>query len=53
MYIYIYIYIYIYMHTHIPGHALHENNLQRQLSDGTLVSNQERRAAVVPRVNQL
>ena len=36
----------------IPGHALHANGLQRQIGDGTLVSNQERRAAVVPRINR-
>ena len=28
----------------IPGHALHEKGLQRQIGDGTLVTNQERRA---------
>ena len=33
----------------IPGHALHE----KQKRVGTLVSSQERRAAVVPRINQL
>ena len=36
-----------------PGHALHEKGLQRQLGVGTLVRNQERRAAVVPRINRL
>ena len=36
----------------IPGHALHEKGLQRQISAGPLVSSQERRAAVVPRVNR-
>ena len=35
-----------------PGHALHEKGLQRQTSVGTLVSSQERRAAVVPRINR-
>ena len=35
-----------------PGHALHEKGLQRQLVVGTLVSNQERRAAVVPQINR-
>ena len=34
-----------------PGYALHEKGLQRQMGIGTLVSNQERRAAVVPRIN--
>ena len=34
-----------------PGHALHEKVLHRQKSNGPLVSNQERRAAVVPRLN--
>ena len=37
----------------IPGHALHENGLQRQKSVGTLVRNHVRRAAVVPRINRL
>ena len=36
----------------IPGHALHEKGLQRQIGDGTLVSSQKRRAAVVPRINR-
>ena len=31
----------------VPGHALHEKGLQRQICVGTLLSNQERRAAVV------
>ena len=31
----------------IPGHALHEKRLQRQIGVGTLISSQERRAAVV------
>ena len=35
-----------------PEHALHEKGLQRQLGVGTLVSNQGRRALVVPRVNR-
>ena len=35
-----------------PGHALHENSLQRYLGFGTLVSNQERRAAIVPQFNR-
>ena len=37
----------------VPGHALHKKGLQRQISDGTLVSSQERRAAVVPLINHL
>ena len=36
----------------LPGYALHEMGLQRQLGVDTLVSNQERRAAVVPRINR-
>ena len=36
----------------IPGHALHEKGLQRQMGAGTLVNSQERRAAVVPRFNR-
>ena len=36
----------------VPGHALLEKDLQRQLGAGTLVSSQERRAAVVPRINR-
>ena len=36
----------------IPGNALHENGLQRRKSAGTLVSSQERRAAVVPVINR-
>ena len=36
----------------IPEHILHEKGLQRQLGVGTLVSNQERRAAVVRRTNR-
>ena len=35
------------------GHALHEKGLQRQNGDGTLVRSRERRAAVVPRMNQI
>ena len=31
-----------------PGHALHENSLQRQIGDGTLVSSQEEKALLVP-----
>ena len=38
--------------TAIPGHALYKTGLQRQLGVGTLVSNQERRAFVVPRINR-
>ena len=37
----------------IPGHALHEESLQRQLGDGTLFSNQKRRAAFVLRIKRL
>ena len=37
----------------IPGHALHEKGLQRQISVGTLVSSQERRALAVLVVNRL
>ena len=36
----------------IPGHALHEKGLQRQIGVGTLVSSQERRALVAPRINR-
>ena len=36
----------------IPGHALHEKGLQRQISVGTLVSSQERRALAVPLINR-
>ena len=36
----------------IPGHALHEKGLQRQIADGTLVSSKERRALLVPRINR-
>ena len=35
-----------------PGQALHETGLQRQIGVGTLVSSQERRAAVVPRISR-
>ena len=37
----------------IPGHALHENGLQRQIGVGTLFSSQERRALAVPLINRL
>ena len=37
----------------VPGHSLHEKGVQRQIGVGTLVSNKERRAAVVPRINRL
>ena len=37
----------------LPGHALHEKGLQRQIGVGTLVSSQERRALVVPLINRL
>ena len=36
----------------IPGHALPEKGLQRQIGVGTLVSSQERRALFVPRFNR-
>ena len=36
----------------IPGNALHEKDLQRQIGDGTLVSSLERRALAVPRINR-
>ena len=37
----------------IPGHALHDKGVQRQIGVGTLVSSKERRAAVVPVINRL
>ena len=37
----------------IPGDASHAKVLQRQIGDGPLVGNQERRAAVVPRMHRL
>ena len=37
----------------IPGHPLHENGLQRQVSVDTLVSSQGGTAAVVPVINRL
>ena len=36
----------------IPGHALHEKGLQRQKNVGPLVSSQEQRALLVPRLNR-
>ena len=36
----------------IPGHALHEKGLQRQIGVGTLVNNQQRRALAVPVINR-
>ena len=36
----------------IPGHALHAKGLQRQIGVVTLVSSQERRALLVPRLNR-
>ena len=36
----------------IPGHALLEKGLQRQLGVGTLVSSQERREAAIPRISR-
>ena len=41
------------MERYVPGHALHEKCLQRQIGVGTLVSSQERRAVVVPRIYRL
>ena len=38
---------------HVPGHALHENCLQRQIGVDTLVSSWERRALAVPLINRL
>ena len=35
----------------VPGHALHEKGLQRQIGIGPLVRSQERRALAVPQVN--
>ena len=35
-----------------PGHALHEKGLQRQISVGTLVNSQQRRALAVPVINR-
>ena len=37
----------------IPGHALHEKDLQRRIGTGTLVSSQERRTATFLRINRL
>ena len=37
----------------VPGHALHEKNLRRQIGDGSLVSSEERKAAVVLRINRV
>ena len=34
----------------IPGHALHEKSLHKQMGVGTLVRIQERRALLVPRI---
>ena len=36
----------------IPGHALHEKGLQRQIGVGTLVNSQQRRALAVPVINR-
>ena len=36
----------------IPGHALHEKGLQRQIAVGTLVNSQQRRALLVPLINR-
>ena len=36
-----------------PGHTLHERGLPKQIGVGPLVSSQERRTAVVPRINRL
>ena len=35
-----------------PGHALHEKGLQKQKGVGPLVSSQEQRALLVPRINR-
>ena len=37
---------------YVPGHALHEKGLQRQIGVGTLVSSQERRALAVPLISR-
>ena len=37
----------------VPGHSSHENDFERQISVGTLVSSQERRALFVPLMNRL
>ena len=37
----------------IPGHAVHEKGLQRQIGVGTLVSSQKERALLVPVINRL
>ena len=39
-------------HQTFTGHALHENGLQRQKCVGPLVSSQEQRALLVPRLNR-
>ena len=36
----------------VPGHALHEEGLQRQIGVGTLVNSQQRRALAVPVLNR-
>ena len=36
----------------VPGHALHEKGLQRQIGVGTLVNSQQRRALAVPVINR-
>ena len=36
----------------IPGHAMHEKGLQRQIAVGTLFNSQQRRALAVPRLNR-
>ena len=38
--------------SNIPGHALHETGLQRQMVVGTLVNSQQRRALAVPVINR-
>ena len=43
---------YLRPHLQILGHALHEKGLQRQKSADPLLSSQERRAAVVSRINR-
>ena len=36
----------------VPGHALHEKGLQRQIAVGTLVNSQQRRALAVLVINR-
>ena len=41
------------LYVFFPGHALYDKDLQRQISVGTLVSSQERRALAVQLMNRL